>query len=201
MATAKKNAGTETTEETSTKPDPNQKIKDAFEAAVNAEKNEDQIKMDMIKAGCPFKSVAKMYNDLQVEAGLVSSKEERNAILDKALKEKDLTSEKVFDKAVGTIVEKVKGANEKSAAALIRAWAKKNEVECFVKPKAESGGGRSGFASGFYAWLAKNPKSTAAQAKAFIQGTDGHEATSENVKRHESHYLGVHALVNKVANS
>ena len=43
-------------------------IYDAFVSAVEAEKSEDEVKMAMIQAGCPFKKVAKTYDDFLVEA-------------------------------------------------------------------------------------------------------------------------------------
>ncbi len=174
------------------------KIYNAFVDAVEAEKSEDEVKMAMIQAGCPFKKVAKLYNDYLVESGMANSKEERQQLLDKTLGGKDLSEEKVFTKAVATLIEKGKNINEKSAAAMIRGWAKKNDVECWAKPKGE-GSGRTGFASLFYDWLLDNPKCTKEEASAYIQGKNGNPATSDNVKRHESHYLGIAALVNKVA--
>jgi len=174
------------------------KIYNAFVDAVEAEKSEDEVKMAMIQAGCPFKKVAKLYNDYLVESGMANSKEERQQLLDKTLGGKDLSEEKVFNKCVTTLVEKGKNINEKAAAAMIRGWAKKNDVECYAKPKGE-GTGRSGFASLFYDWLLENPKCTKDEASAYIHGKDGNPATSDNVKRHESHYLGIAALVNKIA--
>ena len=175
-------------------------IYNAFVDAMEAEKSEDEVKMAMIQAGCPFKKVAKMYNQFLVDAGLANSKEERTQLLDKTLAGKDLSDEKVFNKAVATLVEKGKGINEKSAAAMIRSWGKKNDVEVYAKPKGE-GGGRTGFASLFYDWLLENPKCTKEEAADFIHGRNGNEPTSENVKRHESHYLAIASLVNKAASA
>lgn len=173
-------------------------ILEAFTSAVESDASEDEIKMAMIQAGCPFKKVAKLYNQFLVESGMADSKEERQQILDKTLANKDLTDEKVFNKAVASIVEKSKNVTEKAAAAMVRGWAKKNDVECYVKPKGE-GTGRTGFAALFYDWLLDNPSCTQEEAKAFIHGTNGNPETSENVKRHESHYLAIARLVNKAA--
>jgi hypothetical protein len=174
------------------------KIYDAFVNAVEAEKSEDEVKMAMIQAGCPFKKVAKLYNDYLVEAGMANSKEERQALLDKTLGGKDLTDEKVFNKVVTTLIEKGKNINEKAAAAMVRGWAKKNDVECYTKPKGE-GSGRTGFASLFYDWLLENPKCTKEEAADYIHGRKGNPETSDNVKKHESHYLAIANLVNKAA--
>ena len=174
------------------------KIYDAFVNAVEAEKSEDEVKMAMIQAGCPFKKVAKLYNDYLVEAGMANSKEERQQLLDKTLGGKDLSDEKVFNKAVATLIDKGKNINEKAAGAMIRGWAKKNDVEVWAKPKGE-GSGRTGFASLFYDWLLENPKCTKEEAADFIHGRNGNAPTSDNTKKHESHYLAIANLVNKAS--
>ena len=94
---------------------------------------------------------------------------------------------------------RLSGSTDKSAAALIRAYAKKNGIEAFKKAKGGTGEAKTGFAAKFYDFLVANPACTVAEATAFIQGTDGHEETSENTKRHQSHYLAIHRMVNRIA--
>lgn len=188
----------ETQKEDKAKIDP--KISDAFSTAQSAGKNDDEIKMAMIKAGATFKNVSRFFQELMVGAGLAMSKDERDKIVDKICKGRKLENEDSFDKAVAKVVEEVTGADAKTAGSLIRAWGKKNEVAVFQKPKGE-GKGKSGFASKFYAFLIQNPKVSAEKAKAFVMGTDGNAETSDNVKKHLSHYMGVAKLVNDVANA
>ena len=75
-----------------------------------------------------------------------------------------------------------------------------NDLVSYKKPKG-TGEGRGGFAKDYYDFLAANPKMSAEEATAFIQGTEPHPATSDNVKKHESHYLAIHGLVNRIANA
>lgn len=171
-------------------------IRAAFDAAQGQE--EDAVKLSMIQAGATFKNVTRLFNQFMVDAGLSVSKEEKDQKVLEAVEGQDISTEEGFDAAVAALVASV-GATEKSAAALIRAYGKKNEVEVFKKAKASGGAGKAGFASKFYEFLAGNPTCTKEEAVAYIQGTDGNEETTENVKRHQSHYLAIHALVNKIA--
>ena len=174
-------------------------ICDAFNAAHAAGKEEDDIKLDMIGAGATFKNVTRLFNQFSVDAGLTVSKEEKDQILLDVLNGADLADEATFNAKVEELMSRLSGSTDKSAAALIRAYAKKNGIEAFKKAKGGTGEAKPGFAAKFYDWLVANPTSTVAEATAFLQGTDGHEETSENTKRHQSHYLAIHRLVNRIA--
>ena len=173
-------------------------IRAAFDGAIAAGSEEDDTKMAMIGAGATFKNVTRLFNQFMIDAGLAISKEDRDAAVSDALEGRDFDTEDAFNEAVEAVVSGVKGATERSASQLVRAYAKRNEMECYKKPKGQ-GGGKTGFARKFYDALIANPKMTEDEAKAFIQGTDGNEETSENVKRHESHYLAIHGMVNTIA--
>lgn len=175
-------------------------IRAAFDGAVADGSDEDDVKMAMIGAGATFKNVTRLYNQFMIDAGLAISKEDRDAAVNDALEGRDFETEDDFNAAVDSVVAGVKGATERSAAQLVRSYAKRNEMECYKKPKG-SGGGKTGFARKFYDALTANPSMTKDEAVAFIQGTDGNEETSENVKRHESHYLAIHAMVNAIASA
>jgi hypothetical protein len=175
------------------------KIREAFDAAHAAGKEEDEVKLDMIGAGATFKNVTRLFNQFSVDAGLTVSKEEKDQIINQVLSGADLSTEESFNAKVAELQASLQGSTDKSAAALVRAYAKKNGLEVFKKAKGAAGESKTGFAAKFYDWLAANPTSSVEEATAFIQGTNGHEETSENVKRHQSHYLGVHRLVNRVA--
>lgn len=175
------------------------KIREAFDAAHAAGKEEDEVKLDMIGAGATFKNVTRLFNQFSVDAGLTVSKEEKDQIINTVLSGADLSTEESFNAKVAELQSSLQGSTDKSAAALVRAYAKKNGLEVFKKAKGAGGEAKAGFAGKFYEWLAANPTSSVEQATAFIQGTDGNEETTENVKRHQSHYLAIHRLVNRVA--
>lgn len=191
--------GAEGAEGTEQKVDLEVAIRAAFDAAHAAGKEEDEIKLDMIGAGATFKNVTRLFNQFSVDAGLTVSKEEKDQILLDVLNGADLADEATFNAKVEELMARLSGSTDKSAAALIRAYAKKNGIEAFKKAKGSTGEAKTGFAAKFYDWLVANPTSTVAEATAFIQGTDGHEETSENTKRHQSHYLAIHSMVNRIA--
>lgn len=174
-------------------------IRSVFDASNAAGKEEDEIKLDMIGAGATFKNVTRLYNVFAVDSGLAVSKEEKDQILASILNGANLSDEATFNAKVTEMMASLKGSTDKSAAALIRAYGKKAGVEVFKKAKGSTSEAKTGFASKFYDWLAANPTSTVDEATAFIHGTDGNEETTENVKRHQSHYLAIHSLINRVA--
>lgn len=194
--TVNETAGAEGTEQ---KVDLEVAIRAAFDAAHAAGKEEDEIKLDMIGAGATFKNVTRLFNQFSVDAGLTVSKEEKDQILLEVLSGADLSDEETFNAKVEELMARLTGSTDKSASALIRAYGKKNGLEVFKKAKSATGEAKIGFAAKYYDWLAANPTSTVEQAIAFIQGTEGHEETTENVKRHQSHYLAIHRLINRVA--
>lgn len=172
----------------------------AFNQAVSDEADEDEVKLQMISAGATFKNVTRLYNKYMIDAGLAISKADRDQIVAETLEGLDFASEDDFTNAVSRIESAVQGSNERSASALVRAYAKKHDMDCYTKPKGE-GAGRSSFASLYYDFLAANPSMSEDEAKAYIQGEGDHDETSDNVKRHESHYLNIWSLANRIANA
>ena len=112
--------------------------REAFDVAVEENKGEDEIKLDMIQSGATFKTVTRLYNQFMIDAGLAISKEDRNNAIAEALEGKEFGSEEDFDLAVDSLVVSVKGTTERSAAALVRAYAKKNDLTYFTKPKVSA---------------------------------------------------------------
>jgi hypothetical protein len=174
-------------------------ILDAFRAGVAAGESEDQIKLSMIQAGDTFKTVAKNYAQFLIDEGIVESKESKDEKIASILSGADLSTEEGFASAVAAIVAAVKGVDEKSAAGSIRWYARKNDIAYFTKPKAESTG-RAGFAKRFYEALIANPEMSKHDAEAIIQGIDGNPESSDNVKKHASHYQSIRKLANAIAN-
>ena len=167
-------------------------IGQAFIKAMDEGKSEDMVKMDMIQAGSKFKTVTREYNQLMVDTGRSASPERKSELVMSAVADNNMSTEEGFDAAVKYITGAESSISEKQAAASIRAYCRKNDIEVYKKPKG-TGSGKSGFASEFYAYLAAEPR-TEEEARAYIQGTDGNKETSDNVKRHESHYLGIWKL-------
>jgi hypothetical protein len=172
-------------------------IQAAFDSAVAGEADEDDTKLQMISAGATFKNVTRLYNQFMIDAGLAISKADRAQIVADTLEGRELDTEEGFDTAVLSLSEAVQGTTERSAAALIRSYAKKNGLEVYAKPKGE-GTPRVSFASKFYDFLVANPNMSAADAEAYIKGDGDYEDTSANVQKNLPHYMGIHALVARV---
>lgn len=175
-------------------------IRMAFDEALESDPalTEDEVKMRMIHGGASFKNVTRLYNQYMVDAGLVMSREDREALAEKILNGVDLSKEKVFNDRVSEMVEQITGMTERSAMATIRAYGKRNEIDVFTRPKSE-GEGRAGFIKRFFNMLRENPQMTEADANSIIQGIDGNEPTSPNVKRNTKRHQAVRQLVNDIA--
>ena len=172
-------------------------ILDAFAASIADEADEDEVKMAMIAAGATFKNVTRLYNKYMIDAGLAISKADRNQIVEDTLEGLDFETEEQFEDATARLEAAIEGASTKQASSLVRAYAKKNELECYKKPKGE-GTGRVGFASKYYDWLVANVPCSKEDATAFVMGTDGQEETSQNTQNHLSHYLNIWSLANTI---
>jgi len=177
--------------------DENAEIRDAFDEAISNEKEEDDVKMQMIGAGATFKNVTRLYNQFMIDAGMAISKADRNQIVDDTLADMDLDTEEAFDAAVKALVEAITGSTDRSAASLIRAFGKKNDIQVYTKPKSE-GGSRNQFVHRFYDALVANPGMTEQEAHDFIHGKNGNPETSDNVKNYEKMHQNVRILANTI---
>lgn len=174
-------------------------VKVAFDASVEAGKEEDAIKLDMITAGATFKNVTRLFNQYMVDSGLAVSKEDKATAVATACEGKDLSTEAGFEEASKAIIEAIEGTTERSADAQVRAYCKKNELEVFAKPKPAAGAGATGFTSQFHDFLVGNPTMTVEEATAFIMGAGENKETSANVKNHLTMYLSHYRLANRIA--
>jgi hypothetical protein len=177
--------------EDATKADP---ILDAFTAATAGGKEGDDVKMEMIKAGAAFKSVTNLFNKFMVDSGKAMSTDQKKDLLDKNLDDAILDTEDGFKAAVKVIAEKGINVNATSAASLIRAWAKKNEAECWKAPAAE--GTRNPFIPMFHKELIKNPRMTEDQLKGLIAGLE-----KDEWKVNPTRWITVHNNTRVLANT
>lgn len=177
-------------------------ILEAFRSGIEAGADEDQIKLSMIQAGATFKNVTKFYSEFLVSEGIVESKEEKEARITQIAEQFDLSTEEGFSGAIDALIEQSKNVDERSAAASIRWFCRKNEIAYFVKPKSEPVGNRTqGFAGRFYDALIENPTMSVEEAENIVNGVNPHPETSENTKRYMKHYQDIRALANAIAAS
>ena len=175
-------------------------INEAFEAAIQSGKTEDDVKLAMIGAGATFKNVTRLYNAFMIDAGLAISKADRDLAIagivgDPAL----LIEEEHFDSCVAQIVEQIKGATERAAGAMLRSYAKANGAECFKKTKEATGARQSGFRTNVYNLFIQNPDLTEAELDRFANEEAETSLASDNDRKQLSHYHGLRKMVNAVA--
>lgn len=181
-------------EEVETEEEAPDDIEVAFDEAVAADKSEDEVMLSMIEAGATFKNVKSRYNALMVDNGFLDSRAEKQEIVKKTMEGRDLTTEEGMDGAVAALVEALKGVTDKSAAASIRQYAKKAEIDVYKKPKGE-GAGRSGITSQFHDWVIAQVPVSDKDVAAWIEANG-----TENTKRHSKTYLGQAHLANRAFN-
>jgi len=174
-----------------------EEVRAAFDEGVSVDLEEDDLKLNMIGAGATFKNVTRLYNKFMIDAGLAISKDDRNQIVADTLEGRDFDTEEDFDAASAALVEAVKGATARSASSLVRSYAKKNDLDCYAKPKGE-GTSRVTFRSTYYDWIVGNPDATLDQAKAYIMGEGEYGPTSENIQKHASAHLNVFSMTRRL---
>jgi len=189
---AKAEKAVEVTDETAVVADP---IFDAFNAAVEDGKEGDDVKMEMIKAGAVFKSVTNLYNKFMIGSGKAMSADQKKELLESNLTDAVLDTEEGFKAAVAVISEKGVNVNAASASSLIRAWAKKNDKECYKAPVSE-GGTRNPFIPMFHSELVKNPQMTEDELKGLIAGLE-----KEEWKVNPTRWITVHNNTRLLANT
>jgi len=157
-------------------------IRAAFDDNQGAE--EEVIKMAMLQAGCKIKAVARMFNTFMIDSGQMATNEEKKDVLDATLPGMDLSSEDGFESAVSAVKADVTGATDKSAAAMVRAWAKKAEVEVFKKapgaPRTDT------FTHKFNEALIANPRMTEKECDVILaegSGTSSAKSYFQNLRK------------------
>lgn len=174
------------------------KVLGIFEAGIEKGAEEDDIKMKMIgaKSAANFRNVTRIYNQFMIDTGRSISREAKTEIVAKFTDGADLASEEGFNEAVSGIAKEATGVTEKSAASLVRSWAKKAEVECFSKPKG-SGAIRNPFVTNFHAALIENPSMDEQGLKDVISALE--EQNQVNPTRWFNQHNAIRKMVNQIA--
>ena len=169
-------------------------VRAAFDDAMDAGKDEESVKLDMIGAGATFKTVTKLFNQFMVDSGRAVSKEQKDQMLADVMGEADASTEEGLQAAIESLVAASDGAiTEKGAATSIRAYCKRNELECYKKPKAASVR-KDTFRDDFLNALVANPEMTEEEAEAYIMEHGNPTA----IKIKDTYYQKFRACVNRV---
>ena len=149
-----------------------------FESGNDNDKDEDAIKFDLLNGGAKFSNVNKIFKKYSIEFGFDLSKKDRDAKLHEILEGYDLSAEESFNNLAEQVSTDLPGMTTQRAAVAIRAYAKRNELVVYKRPKGE--GSRSSFHADFHTWLVDTtPFPTQVQAETYIN----EHGTKNAVKR------------------
>lgn len=140
-----------------------------IEDGVKADKTDDQILVDMVNSGIGFKVAGRMFKQIMEEKGFrVSAKtrqEQGFDILKKMKFKPNSESWETVEPAIEKLMEGVPDTNEQQAIAVIRKYAKANELVLpKAPPKAKGGKGKAAIQD----YMVKNPLATKAQFTKFM---------------------------------
>jgi hypothetical protein len=173
------------------------KALEVFKDCMEKNMDDESTKLAMIQAGgATFKNVTRLFNQYMIDEGYAMTKEDKETIVDDVMSDADVSTEEGFQAAVDAIVERGVNISDKSAAALVRKYAKDNEIEVYKAAKAGSGTGRVGFAAKYYELLIANPAISEEEAAEFINNS---EYSTDNVRNHMSHYQSIRKMANNIA--
>jgi len=168
-----------------------QPIYDSFVAAIGADKDDDDIKLAMIKAGAKFSNVTRLFNQYAVIEGLVMSKEDKAEIVGDAIETNDVSDPEGFKAAVAYIVDNGTNIDDKQAASAVRAACKKGEKDVYKAPRGA--GGRKHIIDDIIAELVANPSMDKETMTKYID-----EHGNKTAKSWEHFYQKIRGGFNKI---
>jgi len=171
-----------------------------FDDMIDQGRPDDDIKMAMIQADpeIGFSNITRVFNQFMIDGGHSMSKEDLEEVVNNVMDDADVSTEDGFDQAVTDIVDNGENISVRKASALVRSYAKKNEMEYYTKPKG-TGTRKNAFIHRFYNALVDNPDMTEEECHDFLFGLNGNDETSQNVKNYEKMHQNVRALVNRIS--
>lgn len=142
-------------------------LRAVFQAGVDAEKDEDAIKFDLLNNGAKFSNVNKVFRKYSIEFGFDLSKKDRDTKIHEILNGYDLEDEEGFNALAEQLATDIPGMTAQRAPVAIRSYAKKHELAVYKRVKGT--GARNGFQIMFHDWLVEStPFPTKEQAENYI---------------------------------
>lgn len=171
-----------------------------FDELMDQDRPDDDVKMAMIQADpeIGFTNITRVFNQFMIDSGRTMSKEDLDEIIETVMDDADVSTEEGLETAVSDMVDSSNGVSEAKAVRLIRSYAKKNEMECYSKPKG-TGTRANSFIHRFHDALVGNPDMTEEECHDLLYGEGDHPETSQNVKNYEKMYQGHRLLANRVS--
>lgn len=158
-------------------------VEQAFVDCYEAGKDEDEVMMAMVQTGeVKFKAVSKLYNNLSERFGYVTNKKQRAEIVADCIQGGSIADEVGLKAVIANVVELSKGVSDNAAKALVRHFAKKNELDIYKIPKGE---GRTNIRNELFEYIILNPTCTEADVVAFVKKNG-----TENMIKNADRYVG-----------
>lgn len=168
----------------------NKEYEALFNDCLQRARGPDEVKEMMVMSGVPFKSVTRLYNQFMIGKGLAFDADTKRKIVRKVLEGKRLNTKRAFAGRSASVKKALKDTiTERSADALVRAFAKRNEVEVWQKPEKEDAV-RVSFMKQFCDFLEANPFAT---EKAVVRYLD--KGTATYIKRNRNTYMEIWRMV------
>lgn len=141
-------------------------------AGHKAGKTDDDMLIEIVKAGVPFKNAGKGFKEAMERLGFRITTKDRQAEIDKILSENKFSAESYDEvkKAMEHIVKKVANTTDKQAISAIRKYAKANGIEIPKAERKERGAG--GFKTRMYKWIQENPTATDAKFQKYLESEE-----------------------------
>jgi len=158
-----------------------QKVMELVKLGIEAGKSDDEILVEIVMSGIPFKKAGRMFKAAIEESGLRISTVDRVAAVNEILTEAEFTPENYGDveKMIEQIVKNVKDTNTVQAMKLIKKFCKENEIEFPKRPAKPKGG----LLSRFRLHLLRNPALTAAEMEDWLVENTKPEKVDSFVKK------------------
>jgi hypothetical protein len=143
-----------------------QKVQEIVSNGFAAKKSEDEMIVEIVQSGVPFKRAYRLFKDAMEEGGFKISPKKRSEEVTKILTDCEFEPKEFseVEKVVETICEKVKDTNEVQALKLVKKFCTENAIAFPAKPKAPKGG----LLKRFLDECIKNPAITNDEAAAWV---------------------------------
>lgn len=142
-------------------------VEEVCAAGHAAGKSDDEMLIEIVGRGVKFALAGKLFKQVMEAKGFRVSNKDRAAKAEQLLSGANLDNAEAVEATVESLVKNLPDTNEKQAKAILRKFAKANEIEL---PKAEKGSKKSvgGFRGKLFKWMIANPTADAAALTAFV---------------------------------
>jgi len=138
------------------------------DAGVAVGKTDDEMLIEIVSAGVKFAQAGKLFRHVMETKGYRMSSKGRLAQADTLLADVELSTADDVAAAIETLSKSIPDTNEKQATAILRKFAKANEIELPKVEKSAKKGAKGSFRTKVFKWMVANPAAETAELVTFI---------------------------------